>query len=257
MQFQTELKKLGLKDKEAAVYLACLELGSAPVQPIARKARVVRATTYVILEALMRLGLVTKFEQGKKTMFSAEPPHQLLRLLERQEEEIREKEQFLKNILPELQILMKGAGDRPTVRYVEGIEGLRAIRREQLMYCRTGDVIYHFTPLDYTFPVYGDDEEFYRQRVAKGIKARIILATKSEKTKHYLHTSEGKLLERRYVPETQAPFTSGMSIYRDRVSIGSYSGKLIGVVIESQPISDLMRVVFDLAWHAADKSIKK
>ena len=66
MEYIQELTNLGLKDKEASVYLSCLELGPSPVQPIARKAKVVRATTYVILESLMNMGLVTKFKEGKK-----------------------------------------------------------------------------------------------------------------------------------------------------------------------------------------------
>ena len=85
MVFQKELKRLGLKDKEAAVYVACLELGPSPVQQISRKAQVVRATTYVVLEALLERGLVTQYKEGKKTLFSAEPPRQLMRLLEKQE----------------------------------------------------------------------------------------------------------------------------------------------------------------------------
>src|SRR3990167_6712494 len=86
MEHIKELMSLGLKDKEVVVYLSCLELGPSPAQVIAKKAGVVRATTYVILEELMNMGLVTKYKEGKKTMFSAEAPRQLLRLLERQEE---------------------------------------------------------------------------------------------------------------------------------------------------------------------------
>ena len=66
MEYIQELTSLGLKDKAAAVYLASLEIGPSPVQPIAKKAKVVRATTYVVLEELMQMGLVTKYKEGKK-----------------------------------------------------------------------------------------------------------------------------------------------------------------------------------------------
>ncbi|MBI3251348.1 MAG: TrmB family transcriptional regulator, partial [Candidatus Andersenbacteria bacterium] len=65
MEFIQALKHLGLKDKEAAVYLAALQLGPSPVQNIARRANVVRATTYVILEDLQKKGLVTHYKEGK------------------------------------------------------------------------------------------------------------------------------------------------------------------------------------------------
>ena len=55
-----ELGHLGLSEKEAAVYLASLELGPAPVQDISHKAKVNRATTYVMIESLMGRGLISR-----------------------------------------------------------------------------------------------------------------------------------------------------------------------------------------------------
>jgi sugar-specific transcriptional regulator TrmB len=68
------LIKLGLSEKEAAVYLATLELGEDTALNIAEKSQVNRTTTYVILEKLMKLGLASTVERGKKTVFVAEDP---------------------------------------------------------------------------------------------------------------------------------------------------------------------------------------
>ena len=54
-----KLKELGLAEKEAKVFLASLELGSSAVQEIAKKAEINRATTYVIIEKLMKKGLMS------------------------------------------------------------------------------------------------------------------------------------------------------------------------------------------------------
>ena len=69
MSLELELKKLNFSDKEARVYLALLELGEAPVQHISEKAKVNRATTYVVLEALQKRGVVTTIEKDKKVIF--------------------------------------------------------------------------------------------------------------------------------------------------------------------------------------------
>lgn len=260
MEFVTELKKLGLKDKEAAVYLACLELGSAPVQQIGRKAKVVHATTYVILEQLMKMGLVTRFDQGKKTMFSPEPPHQLLRLLEKEQEQIQERQEELKGILPELNMLLKTSGnERPSVRYFEGKEGLRAIRQEIVMYVKPGDMIYNFTPSDYLNSIFPTEEEvYYQQRVAKRIHSKTIFTTSSEQVrKKLLSESYTQLSERRYVPPTEFPATSGMTIFGDRIAIGTFTGKLMGVVIESKSMADMMKAMFQLSWQGAEEASKK
>lgn len=254
MEYIQELTNLGLKDKEAAVYLACLELGPSPVQPIAKKAKVVRATTYVILESLMNMGLVTKFKEGKKTLFSAETPRQLLRLLEKQEEVIQEKQHDIEAILPQLQMLTKSAGDKPSVRYFEGKEGLIAMRREIVMYPNSGDMVYNFTPADHLTSVFPDDEDTnFAQRVAKQIFAKTLFTTTSETLKkRWLSKERDKMSERRFISPEKFPVPAGMTIYRDRIAIGSFTGKLFGVVIESQQVVNMMKVLFELAWESAE-----
>jgi len=254
MIFENELKKLGLKDKEAAVYLSCLELGPSPVQKIARKAKVVRATTYVILESLMNMGLVTKYKEGKKTLFTAEPPRQLMRLLEKSREELDEKQHDLEQLLPELHVLMKSSDDRPTVRYFKGKEGLYAIRQEIVMYCQYGDTIYNFTPADHLNAIFAETErDYYKQRSAKGIKSRTIFTTRSESYKKKLLDKRylNPPAELRYISPSKFPSTSGMTIFKNRIAIGSFTGKFGGVIIENSAMADMMRRLFELAWKSA------
>ncbi len=251
MPFVKELKRLGLKDKEAAVYLACLELGPSPVQRIARKAGVVRATTYVILDTLMQMSLLTQYKEGKKTLFSAEPPRQLMRLLEKQQEEIMEKQHDLDALLPLLQILTKASGEQPSVRYFEGKEGLHAIRQEIVLYARPGDTIYNFTPSDHLNAIFPDNEEaYYKQRVAKKIYSKTIFTTKSKALKEKMLSAPYlQISDRRFVSPEDFSATSGMTIFRDRIAIGSFTGKLMGVIIESTPMADMMTRLFELAWR--------
>lgn len=253
MEFVTELKKIGLTDKEAYVYLACLQLGPAPVQLIARKAKVVRATTYVVLEALAKMGLVTQYSQEKKTLFAAEPPRQLLRVLEKQEETVREKERLLESILPELQVLLRSGGERPSVRYYDGKEGLRAIRQEIIMYSKPGSLIFNLTPADHLSAQFPEDHHvYYKQRVAKRVRSRTIFTTRSpEFKKRLLSPDFARFSERIYVAPEHFPVHSGMTIFEDRVALGSYSGHSGGVIIENRSMADMMRAFFEFAWVGA------
>lgn len=255
MVFEKELNSLGLKEKEAAVYLTCLQLGPAPVQAIARKSRVVRATTYVVLESLQKAGLVTHYKDGKKTLYSAEAPRQLMRLLEKEREVIDEKQHDLELILPELQILMKAAGGRPSVRYFSGREGLHAMRQEIIMYSKPGDLIYNFTPADHLNAVFPQDmDTFVPQRVSKGIRAKTIFTTQSDKIRELFLSrtyNEKRLTETAYVPPERFPGSSGMTVYGDRIAIGTFAGKLMGVIVESKTMADMMRALFSLAWEGA------
>lgn len=258
MQYIKELKNLGLKDKEAAVYLACLELGPSPAQQIARKANIVRATTYVVLESLMQKGIVTQYREGKKTLFSSEPPRQLIRILEKQVDDIEDKKRELEMLMPALQMIMRASGGRPSVRYFEGIEGLRSMRREMVMYSQAGDEWYNFTPIDHLSALFSRDEAYYvQQRLAKRIRSKTIFSTRSQKSKEEMFQGAGKNLQRRFVDPKLFPSSSGFTVYRDRVAIGQFKGKIGGVIIESPQMADTMRRLFELAWIAADAIDKK
>ncbi len=255
MEFVTELKKIGLKDKEASVYLACLQLGPSPVQVIARKAKVVRATTYVILESLAKMGLVTQYQEGKKTLFAAEPPRQLLRVLEKREEEIREKERTLGILMPQLQVLVKSSGQRPSVRYFDGEEGMRAIRQEIIMYTKPGSTIYNLSPADWMDTHFSlEHPAYFRQRVAKHINSETIFTTHNEHYKKQLLSRElARLSKRVFVPPEYFSSPAAVNVFGDRVAMRSYVGKTGGVIVESEPMASMMRELFRLAWIGEEK----
>ncbi|MDZ4385041.1 MAG: helix-turn-helix domain-containing protein, partial [Candidatus Moranbacteria bacterium] len=74
---EKDLQEIGLNEKEARVYLSALELGQSTVQDIAKKALVNRATTYFVIESLMKSGLMSSFQKGKKQYFVAADPDRL------------------------------------------------------------------------------------------------------------------------------------------------------------------------------------
>lgn len=75
--FIKELQEIGLDKKEAAIYLAGLELGETTVQRIAQKARVNRTTAYRILEILREKGLISSYKKKGGTVIYAENPKKL------------------------------------------------------------------------------------------------------------------------------------------------------------------------------------
>ena len=68
------LVDIGLKAKEADVYIAILSLGQGTASKIAKKARIVRTTAYDILSSLFNKGLVTLTGKEPKQEYVAESP---------------------------------------------------------------------------------------------------------------------------------------------------------------------------------------
>ncbi|HBR80028.1 TPA: transcriptional regulator, partial [Candidatus Uhrbacteria bacterium] len=69
-----ELINVGFSDKEAAVYLAALQLGLSSIQDIAKKSGVNRATTYLLVDVLIKKGLMGVFVKDGRKFFAAESP---------------------------------------------------------------------------------------------------------------------------------------------------------------------------------------
>ena len=251
MMLGSGLKKLGLTDKEVAVYIAMLGMGPNTVQTIARKAKIARSTTYVVLGALQRHDLVTQYESGKKTLFSAEDPERLLHILQHKEAELHDINQTLQKLLPQLQALMKKAADQPLVRYYNGIEGLKAIRQEMVMYCGTQDTWYNFAPVDHLSDVFGKDGLPYKSRILKGIRSKTIFTTSSPQLKNeLLRKANDHRTERKYISPDLFTSTSGLTIYCDRIAMAMFTGNVGGVIIESKSLAAMMEEFFQLSWQS-------
>lgn len=127
-----ELQELGLSEKEAQVYMAALSLGPTSVQNIAKKSGVNRVTTYVMIEQLTQMGLMSSHIKGKKKLFSAEKPDRLLTLIHEKEKELQAKEHHFRTILPALKAIARKSSNKTSIRLYEGIEGLKAVH--ELLY---------------------------------------------------------------------------------------------------------------------------
>ncbi len=248
---EQQLQRIGLSEKEAKVYLASLELGPSPVQKIAAKAHVNRATTYVILEGLMKKGVITIFDQGKKRYFVAEGPNSLKNIISQQQKELDEKEQLLETLHSQLQSVYNVLPNKPVVKFYEGKEGLKTIQQEFLENENTeAKLVYAPREVDSLFTP-DERQEHRKKRISKKIF-----------TKQIYCEDEGEKISMEYaelkrVPAKKYKFTTDVTIVKDRVMFASLSGHVSGVIIQSKSIADTLSALFDLAYEAAERYDKE
>lgn len=118
------LVKLGLREKEARVYLALLQLGEATAYEASRKSGVHPRSTYDELESLVGKGMVAFVEKGGARVFGACG-------LDSLEGWVDEKKQLAHKLTPLLEAQLK-THNAPLVRVFRGREGLRAVWQEVL-----------------------------------------------------------------------------------------------------------------------------
>jgi len=236
---EQELRDFGLTDKEIKVYLACLYLGSALVQDIAKRAGTYRTYTYEVLKSLKEKGLVSYVIRLGKQYFEVAPPDKLLSI-------INEKKDKINMIMPELKGLYNLATDRPTVEVYEGKEGLKTIlddllktKREWLVYCSTRKQIKLLT---FNFP------NFIKRRYESKIPVKVV-CEKSSMSLDLHSRDKAEFREMRFLEGIEFP--TATYIYGNKVAILSLEKEIFGVVIDDETIAKTQRLIFNSFWKMA------
>ena len=100
MDTRFALKAYGLSEKEIALYLELLPLGTVSLQEIAKRLEFPRSTVYHTLNYLIEKGLVAKIVKQKVTYYTATDPDKL-------QDQLIEKQKLIQEVLPELHELKK------------------------------------------------------------------------------------------------------------------------------------------------------
>lgn len=234
---------IGLKEKDLHVYTALLELGTAPLRRIAEETGLNRGTTYDALKHLLDVGLVSYVDAKTHRYFTAEDPQKLSGLAVRREVAIQEAQDKIREVIPNLQLLLGRSKHRPSVRYYDGSSGVREILEDVLsvseasrdkrfrIYSSEGirDLIAHAWP------------GFIKKRIRHGVSVRTISIGKGGRT-HGLD-------ERKWLTEDDRS-PSYVFIYPGKTAFVSVDERceLFGVMIEDQAISTTQQMVFDALW---------
>lgn len=236
------LKKLGFSDKSAQIYLALLNLGPSSVRKIADFCDLNRGTTYDNLKWLQENDLVSFYNKDVKQIFVAEDPEKIKTLLKNRENDLKQIEKKMGDIIPELQAIHCKGGERPVARYYERQE-LPKILEDILLTCeQKGEKEYRIYSAEgirnylyENFPTFSD------VRVAKGIAVKAIAVGQGGELRG--------LDERRWL-KTENNTPTYIIIYSEKTAYISLDakGEPIGVVIENPGICQMQKLIFDNLW---------
>lgn len=238
------LQDIGLSEKGVSVYLALLQLGSGTVHDISKRAGVIRTTCYPLLNDLEKRGLVSTTRSGKKSLYVAESPTELLAHIDRSAS-------LARSIMPTLSHMLSGNAKRPKIQIHEGISGVWRVYEDVI----AGEdyEVKAFIPADDAIAIAGDRKvkEYIRKRVKKNISIRAILPKTALIEKEYAKYDKGDLRESRFIDPKRFPMPVEIDLYGgNKVAITSFR-EGIGMIIESASIYTAMNSLFELCWSAA------
>lgn len=240
-----DLEKIGLNQNEAKVYLAALELGEANVGQLAKKSGVIRTTVYGIIPQLKEKGLLSSSIIKKKVVYIAENPTKL-------KDDLREKQHSLDKMLPELLSITNKIDNKPTIRFFEGVGGMKDVYQDTLQY--PDQELLTWVPKQSVdvFDVAYLTEYYVPKRLEKRIWVRALAPDDSE-MKWFKEHDEKSLRKTRLVDPNLFPFSVEINLYgKNKVGIVAFEEK-IGVIIESEKIFNTLKSIFEMGWVFSEK----
>lgn len=230
------LKEIGLDDYEIKIYLALLQERTSTAMAISRRTKIERTTVYRVLESLIDKGLASFIVENKVKKFNAIAPEKLLI-------QLKEKEEELKKILPELNNLSKLRKDvEPNIEIYRGLSGIKSMIRDILVLRKD-----YITILAEKEP---DDLSLFFRLFMKsiekeGIHERVLIKEGSK-------TYKSKNTEIRYLPK-EYTYSTGFGVCENLVGIVLLSEPFLAIKIESKELADTFRSYFEILWKISKK----
>lgn len=247
MEATSSLKKIGLNEKEAKIYLTLSELGPTSVRMLAKATGVNRGTAYDVLKSLQAMGVVSYYHKATKQYFAAEDPNKLVEAAEKKIKDLAEIKKNIINLLPELRSLQNKAGAKPVVKYYEGYQGVKTILQDVLEATDTDKEVikkyYVFSASSIRPYLYQAFQQFTVERVKRGIAVDVIAIGEGGE--------EAMLSQRKWLTKNEGSPTY-ILIYADKVAMISVNKEKepLGLIIEDKALFKTQLQLFNFIWKS-------
>jgi sugar-specific transcriptional regulator TrmB len=237
---EEQLEMLGLKGKEARLYLAALSSLPFTVADISKKSGLKRPTCYLILDELTKRGLISIVPKAKKRLYKAEPPEALIK-------QARRSLSYAEKFVPSLRSLFQDGKDASIVKYYYGQRGIQNIYEsildsgiKEMRYIGSSGPLVEMAGYDFT-------KDYALRRAKKGIKAFSIRMRETEIDEPAFASGKEMLREIRFAP-ADIYIPSTIHLFVDKVAIISTSKSNFGIVIENKEFYQTVLGLFKALW---------
>lgn len=233
------LEKIGLSPNEIKVYLTLNDHGSCKAGKIAKLAKIDRSSAYNALKLLQEKGFASYVLIGKVKWFQAVGPKRILEYLKEQEEDVQ-------NILPELEERHKRKKIEGQVRLFKGIKGVKSVFLDMIRTEKDNFVFGSEGQFSERMPEFA--LQFKRMKKEKNMHTYMI----SRKDRKELDVSSAN---HKYLPNLyESPAVT--NIYGDKIAIIIWTDEPEGIIIENKAAAMAYKSYFDFMWKNV-KRVKK
>lgn len=242
MDYIKALQDIGYTDKEIKFYTKALELGQFTISSISHESGIKRPTCYLIIDELIKKGLITSIPRGRKTLYHAESPEVIIN-------EMENRVKLAQKILPYLNQIKVKKNNAPSIKFYTGRRGIEAIYGDVLK-SKPGTILKSMTPIEQIVNVVGEEffEDWVKKRADRKIPSENIYPEKDKGYFGLVGTNEKLLRKSKYLPSPfKIPATLG--VYNDKVAFFSSKKDNFGFIVTSEEFAETIRGIFDHLWE--------
>lgn len=248
MELLKTLNQIGLTEHQAKVYLSCLQLGVGSVLHIAKGAELKRPTVYLLLDELEAIGLVSQIKKGKKTLYQAGSPDEIISTL-------KTKVNLANEILPSLKAIRNVDAEKPNIKIAEGVLGVKGVynhlfthlvthpNEELLIFGSLKDAAENFqtSVIDYFYETMSKSKNPIRE-----------IGNDDTETRQYYRKSAAinPRHDIRLIRDEGQFYMTDNMLYGNTLVIFSVKKQIFATTIESATIAETYRTLFNMAWHS-------
>ena len=245
------LTEYGLSEKEAKVYISCLELWHAPVSSIARNIQENRVTVYSVLKNLIAKGIAQTINKNKSTYYTVLSPDKLA-------ENRESKCKIFKDKLPDFMAITSKFDNKPKVQFYEGLEGMKHVYEQIILSWTEMEKWESFLTFVGTTNI---DEKLQKYLVDEFVPRRLKHKTKTKAiiSKESLNQSYAKYNKSKHdsivIDDPLFDIANEIIIHgKDKISMLMYNpNEMSALVITSQTLHNGLKSMFNLIWKAYKK----
>ena len=232
------LESLHLTELQSRVYLATLELGQGTVQAIAQKSGVIRSSVYNQLAHLKSHKLVQYVRKGKRALYNAVGPEQVL-------EQERTRLHAFEQTLPQLLAVFNASAAKPKLMYFEGLEGIKTVYRDVL---KTGQPYYGISDFENSIKALRNyfETTYIPGRIRHHVMANFIVRD-SPAARAWVKNDVRDMRQTKLIPYSD--FSVEVGVYGHKVILINFrSSPPVAVKIEDAAIAGTIQVMWQQLW---------
>lgn len=230
-----KLKQFGLSEKEARFYYHALKLGTFSLLSIANSSNLKRPTCYLLVDQLIKKGLISIVPSGRKKIYKSENTDYFI-------DKAKQNLLDAKKLQSELKQIKPTSDQKPEVYMYTGQEGVRKLFNHMIENAEGN--IYYLGSVKEMEEAVGEIEleHFIKERIRKKVYSNSV-RIKEDEIANRLYIDEEATMRKVYLAPQKFKFKNMIAMYNGYVWILAKEKEPYGLMIHNQ---QLFQTMFEL-----------